>query len=93
VSLLNPNVFYEFGIRIALNKPISMVKDDHTRQVPFDTSIINYHEYKSGLNTWEIRDQIDELTDHLTQSINSGKCGYEKLKDKIHINYLKQKNQ
>ena len=49
MSSLNPNVFFEFGIRTSLNKPVCVVKDDLTQRVPFDTGIINHHEYRSSL--------------------------------------------
>jgi len=28
ISLLNPNVFFELGIRTSLNKPVCIIKDD-----------------------------------------------------------------
>ena len=40
MSTLNPNVFFELGIRTALDKPVCMVKDLLTTQVPFDTAVI-----------------------------------------------------
>src|SRR4051794_12711363 len=43
MSSLNANVFFEFGIRTAIDKPVCIVKDDKTPKVPFDTSILNYH--------------------------------------------------
>ena len=43
MSTLNANVFFELGIRTALNKPACMVKDELTNKVPFDTGIVNYH--------------------------------------------------
>ena len=53
MSCLNPNVFFEFGIRTSLNKPVSVVKDELTVNVPFDTGILNNKEYDSKLDTWE----------------------------------------
>jgi len=41
MSCLNPNVFFEFGIRTALNKPMCIVKDEFTSKVPFDTAILS----------------------------------------------------
>ena len=35
MSQLNPNVFFEFGIRTALNKPVALVVDDRTKRMPF----------------------------------------------------------
>lgn len=39
MSILNPNVFFELGIRTALNKPVCMVKENETPIVPFDNNI------------------------------------------------------
>ncbi len=43
-SCLNPNVFYELGIRTALDKPVCIVKDEITQKIPFDipTELIDY---------------------------------------------------
>ena len=37
MSSLNANVFFELGIRTALDKPVCLVVDDKTPQTPFDT--------------------------------------------------------
>ena len=68
MSCLNPNVFFEFGIRTSLNKPVCVVKDELTKTVPFDTGILNYHEYTSSLDPWKIDKEISKLSDHLTTS-------------------------
>src|ERR1700693_961656 len=47
ISLHNPNVFFELGIRTALDLPVAVVKDDKTDKLPFDTSIINTYSYDS----------------------------------------------
>jgi hypothetical protein len=52
MSILNPNVFFEFGIRTALNKSVVLVIDDKTEPIPFDTGIINFHKYDSSLASW-----------------------------------------
>src|SRR3954451_8229180 len=39
VSQLNANVFFELGVRTALDRPVAMVKDDKTATYPFDTSV------------------------------------------------------
>lgn len=52
MSIFNPNVFYEFGIRTALNKPVALVVDDKTKPIPFDSSMLNCHEYDSSLTPW-----------------------------------------
>ncbi len=68
MSTLNPNVFFEFGIRTALNKPVCVVKDEITQKVPFDTTNINYHEYNSSIDPWELTSEIDALSTHIIDS-------------------------
>lgn len=68
MSLLNANVFFELGIRTALDKPVAMVKDDKTTSVPFDNSIINHHAYDSSLAPWTLATEIDALKQHLTDT-------------------------
>lgn len=65
MSILNPNVFFEFGIRTALNKPVALVIDDKTKNIPFDTSIINFHKYSSSLDAWSIETEINTLAEHV----------------------------
>lgn len=64
MSILNPNVFFEFGIRTALDKPVALVIDDKTLKIPFDTSIINFHKYNSS-PTWVLEKEIDKLVEHI----------------------------
>ena len=73
ISCLNPNVFFELGIRTSLNKPVCIVKDELTRTVPFDTGILNHKEYNSTLGSWHIKEEINKLTDHLTVSMERSK--------------------
>ena len=68
ISTLNPNVFFELGIRTALNKPVCLIKDDVTSKIPFDTASINHHEYLSALNAWELDKEIDALANHIEES-------------------------
>lgn len=66
----NPNVFFELGVRTSLNKPIALVRDEHT-EIPFDTSGINTHRYSSTLHGWEVETQVDELTKHVQDCVES----------------------
>jgi len=70
ISTLNPNVFFELGIRIAIDKPICLVRDGLTDQIPFDTSIINVHRYDHSLAIWQLEGDIDRLTSHLLAVVN-----------------------
>jgi len=71
MSTLNPNVFFELGIRTALDKPTCLVRDALTTKVPFDTSMINYHTYDQSLAPWKLDNEINSLADHLLKSINT----------------------
>lgn len=67
MSILNPTVFFEFGIRCALNKPVALVIDNQTGSTPFDTGIINYHSYNSAL-LWNKYEEIENLAIHIENS-------------------------
>lgn len=69
ITCLNPNVFFEFGIRTALDKPICLVADDTTKTIPFDTQIINYHTYKSDIRPWIVESEIEKLCIHIQSTI------------------------
>jgi hypothetical protein len=68
MSCLNANVFFEFGIRTALNKAVCIVKDEFPINVPFDTGILNHQEYQSSLDSWHLKTGIDNLVEHIKAS-------------------------
>lgn len=68
LSTLNPNVFFEYGIRTALNKSVCIVKDQFTQNIPFDTAIINYWEYNANIEVWNITKQISDVKEHIMKS-------------------------
>jgi hypothetical protein len=68
MSILNPNVFFEFGIRTALNKPIVLVIDNLSQKPPFDTSTIKYYTYKSAIYHWNLNNDIPKLTKHIEET-------------------------
>jgi DNA-binding CsgD family transcriptional regulator/nucleoside 2-deoxyribosyltransferase len=72
MSILNPNVFFEFGIRCALNKPVALVIDDKTEKIPFDTGIINCHTYNSA-PIWKVDKEIEDLSKHIKESFEKSK--------------------
>jgi len=70
MSALNANVFFELGIRTAVDKPVALVKDHLTTYVPFDMSLINHHTYNASLAPWLLKTEIHALRDHLLSSVN-----------------------
>ena len=74
ISTLNPNVFFELGIRTSLNKPVCYVKDEHTKKIPFDTGILNHKEYHSTIRPWDLKVDLPMIMEHL-------KVSYERSKD------------
>lgn len=70
VSVSNPKVFFELGVRMTLNKPVAMVKDDCTDNTPFDLSQMNYYRYDSSLSAWVVGEEINRLKEYLASSIS-----------------------
>jgi DNA-binding CsgD family transcriptional regulator/nucleoside 2-deoxyribosyltransferase len=65
ISILNPNVFFEFGIRTALDKPVALVRDNKTTSIPFHPSSLHCHEYDSSLAPWTLEEQKKKLAKHI----------------------------
>lgn len=65
MSCLNPNVFFEWGIRTSLNKPVAVVRDELVKKVPFDAGILNHVDYNSAIEAWDLEDQITKLAEHI----------------------------
>lgn len=69
MSCLNPNVFFELGIRTAQNRPVCLVVDYANKDnIPFDTNIINYHKYNYDLAPWIIEEEIEKIKTHIIES-------------------------
>src|SRR5215831_1294203 len=71
LSSLNPNVFFELGIRTALDRPIVLVRDELTAQIPFDLKAINVHTYDGSLKPWILKEEIPRPTAHIRGSVES----------------------
>jgi hypothetical protein len=72
ISCANPNVFFELGIRTALDRPIAIVKDNHTKRIPFDTGSINTHTYDASLTPWSLETEVSTLQEHIGQTAKKG---------------------
>lgn len=60
LSSLNPNVFFELGIRMAYRKPCVLLLDDKTA-APFDVAPIRYIQYPSSFHRYELEEKQKEL--------------------------------
>jgi hypothetical protein len=61
----NPNVFFELGIRTSLDRPVVLVKDTRTANIPFDLGPINVLTYDESLATWTLDEEIKRLAEHV----------------------------
>lgn len=68
ISTLNPNVFFELGIRTSLDRPTIIVKDTLTSKIPFDTGSINTFTYEAALHPWTLPRQVEALTEHIKEA-------------------------
>lgn len=71
ITSLNANVFFELGVRTALNLPAVVVKDKKTLAIPFDTGIVNHHTYDGSMSPWTLGIEIDQLSQHIVTVANS----------------------
>ncbi len=69
ISCLNANVFFELGIRTALDRPVAIVKDNQTSYIPFDTGSINTHSYDASLTPWSLKIAIPDLSKHIKLTV------------------------
>lgn len=67
---LNPNVFFELGIRTALNKPICLIRDSDLPKLPFDTGLIGCLSYSSSPG-WQLDSERKKLAKHITDTVNA----------------------
>lgn len=75
LSSLNPNVFFELGIRTSLDRPAIHVKDNLTEQIPFDLNTVNTFTYDSSLTPWTLSAQVQRLTEHVKKAASGGSAG------------------
>lgn len=68
ISTSNPNVFFELGIRTSLDRPVALVRDNFTLQIPFDTGSVNTHKYDASLQPWKLPTEIKNLTLHIQEA-------------------------
>lgn len=71
MSTMNANVFFELGIRTALDKSVCLVRDRFLDRVPFDTTLINHHMYDWTLSPWILPREVAAVASHLSKSTTS----------------------
>ncbi len=72
MSTLNANVFFELGIRTALDRPVCLVLDDPTKAAPFDLNLVNHHRYNPSLAPWVLKDEVVRLEKHIEATLAAG---------------------
>jgi hypothetical protein len=72
MTTLNANVFFELGIRTALNRPVATVRDAFTTRIPFDNSMVNCFEYRWQMDTWVVKEEIPRLAAHIRACVERG---------------------
>jgi hypothetical protein len=75
LSSLNPNVFFELGIRTSLDRPVALIKDDLTAQIPFDLNAVNTLNYDSSLRPWALTTEIPRISNHIKAVVDMGMTG------------------
>ena len=75
LSSLNPNVFFELGIRTSLDRPVALVKDKFTTHIPFDLSAINTLTYDGSLAPWTLAAEVPRMVDHVKSVIDNASSG------------------
>lgn len=70
VSCLKPNVYLEIGIRLALDKPLALVRDETVEVLPFDCASLGHGGYMSHLGCFDIDKTREHLTSHLERTLD-----------------------
>ena len=70
MSALNANVFFELGLRTAMNKPVAIIKDNVTT-IPFDVNTLNCFTYDSTLSGLVLEEQRNRIASHIAASIQT----------------------
>ncbi|WP_316780392.1 hypothetical protein [Pedobacter antarcticus] len=92
VSCKNPNVMFELGMRLAIDKPTILIMDDATDYI-FDTTPIEHIKYSRNLNYYDIEEFKIKLSKKVNATFdNFKKDGHKSFKDhfsKITVKGLK----
>jgi hypothetical protein len=71
MSGLNPNVFFEFGIRTSFNKPVCCIADSKTiNEIPFDVGDLKCHEYNPRPD-WDRDEELTKLEAHIKATVKN----------------------
>lgn len=78
MSTLNANVFFELGVRTALDRPVCLVVDHITGDSPFDLSLVNHYKYNPVLAPWVLKMKFRVSRSTLRQPwrvVSTTRCG------------------
>jgi hypothetical protein len=77
LSSLNPNVFFELGVRTSLDRAVALVRDERTPKIPFDVSGINTYMYNSSTAPWVLDTEVPNLVDYIQNVMLRSATGNE----------------
>ncbi len=67
----NPNVLFELGVRLALDKPVALIKSTGTGRIFDVDNMLRVYEYNGNLWQSTIEKDLPELTQHITAAWES----------------------
>lgn len=86
-SRLNPNVFFEAGVRTSVNKPLLVMAEQGT-VLPFDLAGINTWFYDLRLHTWDIPRMVQELIEHIESTKTEGNALWTQFGVRLQVEHL-----
>jgi len=61
----NPNVLFELGVRMAMDKPVVLIKASETGSIFDIDNMLRVYEYNANLWQSTVEDDLDNLKDHI----------------------------
>lgn len=90
-SRLNPNVFFEAGVRTSVNKPLLVIAEKGT-DLPFDLAGINTWFYDPRLHAWDIPAMVNELVEHIKSTKTEGNALWTQFGVRLQVEHLVSDN-
>jgi nucleoside 2-deoxyribosyltransferase len=78
----NPNVLFELGVRMAIDKPVLLIRAKGTDKIFDVDNMLRVFDYKPTLWSSSLKTDVPELTDHI-------KSSWEHRSEKTYMQLLK----